>query len=41
LGAWFKRKEVDSATAVGLFCTHNTPVRCLLGFLFCKVMQKH
>ena len=20
---------------------HNAPVRCLLGFLFCKVMQKH
>jgi len=20
---------------------HNTPVHCLLGFLFCKVMQKH
>jgi len=22
-------------------CTHNVPVRCLLGFLFRKVMQKH
>jgi len=40
-GAWFRRKELDSAAAVGLCCTHNAPVRCLLGFLFCKVMQKH
>jgi len=22
-------------------CTHNAPVRCLLGFLFRKVMLKH
>jgi len=27
-------REVDSAAAVGLCCTHNAPVRCLLGFLF-------
>ena len=30
-GAWFRRKEVDSAVAVGLCCTHKAPVRCLLG----------
>jgi len=40
-GAWFRRKEVDSAAAVGLCGTHNAPVRCLLGFLFHKVMHKH
>jgi len=40
LGAWFRRKEVDSDAAVGC-CTHNGPVRCLLGFLFRKVMLKH
>jgi len=39
LGAWFRRKEVDSDAAVGQCCTHSTPVRCLLGFLFRKVMQ--
>jgi len=27
-------KEVSSAAAVGLYCMHNAPVRCLLGFLF-------
>ena len=36
-----RRKEVDSAAAVGLCCTHNASVRCLLGFLFRNVMQKH
>jgi len=36
LGAWFRRKKVDSAAAVGLCCAHNWPVRCLLGFLFRK-----
>jgi len=41
LGTWFRRKEVDSAAAVGLRCTHNEPVRCLLGFLFRKLMLKH
>jgi len=35
------RKEVNSAAAVGLCCTHNAPVCCLLGFLFRKVMRKH
>jgi len=40
-GAWFTRKEVKSAATVGFCCTHKTPVRCLLGFLFCKVMLKH
>jgi len=40
LGAWFRRKEVESAAAVRLCCTHNAPVRCLLVFLFCKVMLK-
>ena len=41
LGTWFKRKEVESAAGVGLCCTHNAALRCLLGFLFCKLMQKH
>ena len=39
--AWLRRKEVESATGVGLCCMHNTPVCYLLGFLFRKVMQKH
>jgi len=38
---WFRRKEVESAAAVGLCCTHKAPVRYLLGFLFRKVMLKH
>jgi len=31
LGTWFRRKEVDSTTAVGLCCMHNAcaPVRCI------------
>jgi len=31
LGAWFRRKEVESAAAVALFCMHNAcaPMRCL------------
>ena len=33
-GAWFRRKEVESAAIVGLRCMHSAPVRCLLGFLF-------
>jgi len=41
LGAWLMRKEVESVAEVGLCCTHNAPVRCLLGFLFRKVTQKH
>jgi len=41
LGAWFGRKEVKSAAAVALCCTHKAPVRCVLGFLFRKVMLKH
>ena len=41
LGAWLMRKEVESVAEVRLCCTHNAPVRCLLGFLFRKVMQKH
>jgi len=41
VGAWFRRKTVDRAVAVGLCCTHNAPVHCLVGFLFRKVMQKH
>jgi len=40
-GAWFRRKEVESAATVGLCCTHKAPVRCLLGFLFCKLMLKY
>jgi len=30
-GAWFRRKEVESAAALGLCCTHNAcaPMRCL------------
>jgi len=39
--AWFRTKEVDGAAAVGVCCTHNTSVRCLLGFLFRKVMHMH
>jgi len=35
------QEKVDSAAAVALCCTHNAPVRCLLGFLFRKVMLKH
>jgi len=41
LGVWFRRKEIERAAGVGLCCTHSAPVRCLLGFLFRKVMQKH
>jgi len=41
LGAWFKRKEVDSAAAVGLCCMHKALACCLLGFLFRKVILKH
>ena len=37
LGAWFTINEVESAAEVGLCCTHNAPVRCLLSFLFHKV----
>jgi len=35
------QEEVDSAAVVGLCCTHKAPVRCLLRFLFHKVMLKH
>jgi len=38
--AWYWRKEVGNAASIGLCCTHKAPVRCLLGFLFCKVMLK-
>jgi len=41
LGAWFRRKEVESTAGVGLCCTHSAPLCCLVGFLFRKVMQKH
>jgi len=41
LGAWFMRNEVNSAAAVGLCYTHKALVRCLLGFLFRKIMLKH
>jgi len=41
MGAWLRINEVESATEVGLCYTHNSPVRCLLGFLLRKVMQKH
>jgi len=41
LGAWFRINEVKSAAEVGLCCTPNAPVCCLLGYLFHKVMQKH
>ena len=37
----FRTKEVERAAAVGLCYTHKAPVRCLLGFLFRKVMLKH
>jgi len=40
-GAWFKINEVQSAAEARLCCMHNAPVRCLLGFLFRKVKQKH
>jgi len=40
-GAWFRRKEVESAVAVGLCCLRNAPVHCLVGFPFRKVMLKH
>jgi len=40
LRAWFRRKQVWSIAPVGLCCTHNAPVRCLLGFVFRKVMLK-
>ena len=36
-----RRKEVASAAAAGLRRMHKAPVRCLLGFLFRKVMLKH
>jgi len=36
LGALFRRKEVDSAGAVGLCYMHSSSVRCLLGFFFRK-----
>ena len=41
VGAWFRINEVKSAAEVGLCCTHNAPVHCLLDFLFRKVMEKH
>jgi len=41
IGGMVQEKEVDSAPAIGLCCTHNAPVRCVLGLLFRKVMQKH
>jgi len=41
LEAWLTINEVESAAEVELCCTHNAPVLYLLGFLFCKVMQKH
>jgi len=41
LGAWLKGDEVESAEEVGLCCTNNAPLSCLLGFLFRKVTQKH
>ena len=41
VGAWFRRKEIESIAAVGLCCKHNASVRYLLGFLFRKVMLKH
>jgi len=41
LGTWFRIKQVESAAEVGLWCKHSALMRCLLGFLFRKVMQKH
>jgi len=41
LGAWLRRNEVEGTAEVGLCSLHNVPVCCLLGFLFCKLMQKH
>jgi len=37
--AWFRRKEVESAAAVGQCCMPKAIVRCILRFLFRKVMQ--
>ena len=36
LEAWFRRKELDSAAAVGRCCMHNASLHGLLGFLFRK-----
>jgi len=41
VGGMVHGKEVDSTAVVGLCCTHNALVCCLLGFLFHKVMLKH
>jgi len=41
LEAWLRRKEVESAAAVGLCCTYNPPMLWLLSFLFRKIMLKH
>jgi len=41
LEAWFRINEVERAAEVGLCCMHNAPIRCLLGFLFRKAIQKH
>jgi len=33
VGAWFRRKEVESAAGIGLYCMHNAPVGSLLGWV--------
>jgi len=40
-GTYFRKRKVVSAAWVGLCCMPSALVRCLLGFLFRKVMQKH
>jgi len=34
------RKEVKSAAAVGLCCTHKAPVHCLVRFLFAEALGR-
>jgi len=41
VGGMVQDNEVESVAEVALCCMHKAPVRCLLGFLFRKVMQKH
>ena len=36
-----ERKSIICLQQLDSICTHNAVVRCLLGFLLCKVMQKH
>ena len=40
LGGWFRINEVQSAAEVGLCCTHNALVCCVLGFYFAEVLDR-